>query len=120
MFCESSFIAQKSEAVFIYDAFSLIANTIDRHNLAEVMIAPSSVSCQKEEPWQFGSEFMKYLKMSNFNGLSGHIEFDQRTGYRKNVTFSIVDKTKSGVDLVRPSNIPRNNYLLRMDSERLN
>ncbi len=43
---------------------------------------------------------MKHLKTSNINGLSGHIEFDQATGYRKNLTVDIVDMTRSGLSLV--------------------
>lgn len=89
-----------SEAVFIYDAFSLIANTIDRQNLAEVIPSAPSVSCAKEQPWFFGTDFLRSMKLSNFNGLSGHIEFDLVKGYRKNITLSIVDKTKAGVDLI--------------------
>lgn len=58
------------------------------------------VSCDKETPWSFGNEFIKMLKMTNFNGLSGHIEFDPASGFRTNVTLAIVDKTKTGVDLV--------------------
>ena len=38
--------------------------------------------------------------MSRFEGLSGHVEFDHATGLRNNLTLSIVDKTKTGVDLV--------------------
>ena len=86
--------------MFIHDAFSLLANAIDRHNLVELMPHSPSVSCQKETPWQFGPEFLKYLKKSSFNGLSGRVEFDQLTGYRNNVTLAIVDKTKTAVDLV--------------------
>jgi hypothetical protein len=86
--------------VFIYDAFSLIAHTIDKQNLADIIRTSPSVSCQKETPWPFGSEFIKYLKMGNFSGLSGNVEFDNATGYRTNFKLSIVDKTKTGVDLV--------------------
>lgn len=38
--------------------------------------------------------------MTSFNGLSGFIAFDQTTGFRTNLTLAIVDKTKTGVDLV--------------------
>ena len=87
-------------ATFVYDAFSLLANTIDRQNIVEMIPVSPSVSCQKETSWQFGTDFMRYLKMSKFEGLSGHVEFDQMTGFRSNITLSIVDKTKTGVDLV--------------------
>jgi hypothetical protein len=38
--------------------------------------------------------------MNKINGLSGNIEFDQVTGVRKNISFCIVDRTKTNVDLV--------------------
>ncbi len=79
---------------------SVLAKTIDRQNLIEVMHENPSVSCEKEIVWPFGSELLKLMKMSNFNGLSGHIEFDSLTGSRSNITLAIVDKTKTGVDLV--------------------
>jgi hypothetical protein len=64
-------------------------------------VPPPVVSCEKETPWTYGVEFMRLLKMTNFNGLSGHIEFDATSGFRSNVTLTIVDKTKTGVDLVK-------------------
>lgn len=91
----------KSIAAFIYDAFSLIANTIDKYNLVDSMQSSSSVSCQRETPWLFGVQLTKYLKMNKFNGLSGYIEFDPNTGLRTNLTLCIVDRTKTSVDLVR-------------------
>lgn len=78
----------------------MLANTIDRQNLADLIVQSPTVSCQRETPWSFGEEFMRNLKMSQFNGLSGYIQFDPNTGYRTNLTLSIVDKTKTGVDLV--------------------
>jgi len=38
--------------------------------------------------------------MSNVQGLSGNIEFDQQTGFRKNLSLHIVDLSKRGVSLV--------------------
>lgn len=64
------------------------------------MLGPASVSCQREIEWPFGAEFVKYLRMSKFAGMSGNVEFDTVTGHRINLTLSIVDKTRTGVDLV--------------------
>lgn len=89
----------KSIATFIYDAILLLSNTINKYNLTGLIPVHSSVSCKTETPWSFGSQLIKYLKMSNFNGLSGHIEFDE-AGLRTNLTISIVDRTKNSVDLV--------------------
>ena len=90
---------KKSEAVFIYDAFSLLANTIDKHNLIEILSDSPKLSCSVGQPWFNGPVLMNYLKLSDFKGLSGHIEFDQKTGCRKNLTIAIVDKAEKGVDL---------------------
>ena len=85
--------------MFIYDAFSLLANTLDKHNLVDLIVESPKISCSLGQPWFNGPLLMKYLKMADFNGLSGHIEFDQNTGFRKNLTISIVDKADVGVDL---------------------
>jgi hypothetical protein len=89
-----------SIATFIYDAFTLIANTIDKYNLVELMNEPATASCSNETPWTFGITLSRYLRMNKINGLSGNIEFDQVTGVRKNISFCIVDRTKTNVDLV--------------------
>ena len=43
---------------------------------------------------------MKQLKKYSFYGLSGNIQFDEKTGLRSNITFSIVDYIKNKIDLV--------------------
>jgi hypothetical protein len=91
-----------SEAAFIYDAFLLIANTIDKNNLSKMihLSLSKSVSCQTENQWFYGIQFMKYLITNKINGLSGHIEFDIKSGYRTNLKVSIVDRTDDSVELV--------------------
>ncbi len=91
-----------SEAAFIYDAFLLIANTIDKNNLSKMihLSLSKSVSCQTENQWFYGIQFMKYLIANKINGLSGHIEFDIKSGYRTNLKVSIVDRTDDSVELV--------------------
>ncbi len=78
----------------------LLANTIEKYNLFDKLTAPKHVSCDHELPWEFGESFVTHLKMNKMSGLSGFIEFDQKTGYRKNTTLTIVDKSRNGVDLV--------------------
>ena len=58
------------------------------------------ISCDTETQWTFGAMFMDYLKKTKFIGLSGNVEFDPTTGYRQNLTLSIVDKTKLGVEII--------------------
>ena len=77
-----------------------MATTLNINNLAETIPNSPSVSCCKENPWHYGEEFMRYLRLSDFNGLSGRIEFDSTTGFRKNLTIKIVDLIKDGISLV--------------------
>ena len=81
------------------DAFSLLANTIEKYKIYNLINESPKISCATGEPWQYGPILMKHLKMNTLKGLSGNLQFDHITGYRKNITLSIVDKTKSGVDL---------------------
>ena len=86
--------------MFIYDAFLIIANAIDQNNLIEPIAKSTPGSCEKEIRWNYGIQFMNFIKMTNVNSVTGHIEFDENTGFRKNVSLTLVDKTKYGVDLV--------------------
>jgi hypothetical protein len=71
--------------------------------LIENLSIPVAVSCEEEEPWVFGHKFTSNLKLNKMQGLSGQIEIDDKTGYRKNNILSIVDKSRMGVDLVSRS-----------------
>lgn len=84
----------------IHDAIHLLAQTIESNYLVDVIPEYPKASCENEIPWSYGNEFLVQLRKIKFTGLSGYIEFDENTGYRKNVTLAIVDKTRSGVDLV--------------------
>jgi hypothetical protein len=68
--------------------------------MVENLSIPVTVSCEDEEPWYFGKTFSSNMKLTKMQGLSGQIEIDERTGYRKNNILSIVDKSRLGVDLV--------------------
>lgn len=58
------------------------------------------MSCISEKQWSYGPQMLEHFKNIKINGLSGNIEFDTKTGYRKNLTLSIVDRTKNGVELI--------------------
>lgn len=58
------------------------------------------MSCESENQWSYGQQMIEHFKTMKINGLSGNIEFDKTTGYRKNLTLSIVDRTKNGVELI--------------------
>ena len=101
------------------DAFTLLADTIERYKLYRIIKSSPKISCETGSPWLDGPYLMKHLKMNNFKGLSGNFDFDVKTGYRKNVTIGIVDKTKSGVDLFGywRDNNERSIYIVRSYSK---
>ncbi len=91
-----------SYAAFIYDTFSLLAYTVQKLKLADkILMVTQTGSCDTENPWPYGADFNQYLKLSKFEGISGNIEFDPLTGFRTNLTLSIVDLGKDDlVDLI--------------------
>ena len=104
--------------MFIYDAFSLLAHTIKENNLKELFTKtpPNMASCVSGQSWSSGSVLMKFLKKTKLQGLTGHIEFDKLTGYRKNLTLLIVDKAKTGVDTMgywRENNVNKTIEVIR-------
>ncbi len=89
--------------MFIYDAFLMLSNTINKHNLYEsnyYFDSLSDISCDFEKKWEFGQEFMNYLKNNDFIGLTGRIEFNKETNLRSGFELSIVDKIKNLIYLV--------------------
>ena len=78
----------------------MLANTIIKNNLSALLPLNSKVSCDTETPWSFGSKIINEMKRTSFYGLSGRIQFSKETGFRNNLTFLIVDKIKSSIDLV--------------------
>lgn len=87
-------------ATFVYDALLILSNTINKYNLIDSIPLIFNVSCETDTSWSYGPEIVNYLKLTNMNGLSGHIQFDASTGFRTNLTIPIVDKVKNSVDLV--------------------
>jgi hypothetical protein len=63
-------------------------------------MTPDRVSCKKDVKWSFGVQFMKYLLMNKYNGLSGVVEFDESSGLRSNLKLYIFDKLKDSIDLI--------------------
>ena len=58
------------------------------------------ISCKTETKWSNGTQLFKHLKMNNFYGRSGQIEFNRSNGLRNNIKFFIIDKLKTSIDLV--------------------
>ena len=88
------------QAAFIYDAFLLLATTINLHELEHKIPSSPSVSCVSETPWRYGPEFVNLIRMNDFYGLSGHVKFDPLTGSRTNFSIRIVDLIRDNLSIV--------------------
>ena len=89
----------------------MLSNTINKHNLYEsnyYFDSLSDISCDFEKKWEFGQEFMNYLKNNYFTGLSGQIQYNKDLGLRSGLKLSIVDKIKNSIDLVSVINSIKN------------
>lgn len=60
----------------------------------------TSASCKNDTSWSYGNKFLKYIKMNKLIIKSGLIDFDNKTGIRKNINFYIVDWLIQSTDLV--------------------
>ncbi len=80
----------------------MLFNTINKQDLyeSEYFNLFSNISCDLETKWEFGQEFMNYLKNKDFIGLTGRIEFNKETNLRSGFELSIVDKIKNLIYLV--------------------
>jgi hypothetical protein len=74
----------------LYDCLLVLSNVIQKHNLTSVLGSSleEPCNCDNERKWNFGSEFMNYIKKTNFTGIRGRISFDKETGSRPNVKLS--------------------------------
>ena len=89
-----------SIAIFLYDTFILLSNTVSKFNHTLLVKTKPAASCDTEQTWPNGLKLMKQLKKTSFYGLSGNIQFDNKNGFRSNITFSIVDCIKNTIDFV--------------------
>ena len=88
------------QAALIYDAFLLLAFTINNHRLVNELPASPSVSCSNEAAWSYGQQFIRLIKMNDFYGLSGHVKFNPATGSRTDFSIRIVDLIGEDLSIV--------------------
>ena len=87
----------------IYDAVHLFALALHELNMIQdIQIGP--LDCTGETSWAHGSSLINYMKLTEFNGLSGHIKFDAH-GLRTIFDLDILELQSTGLEPIGTWNI---------------
>ncbi|XP_062848801.1 glutamate receptor ionotropic, kainate 5 [Trichomycterus rosablanca] len=81
-------------SALLFDAMHVVASAVQELNRSqEIGVKP--LSCSSPQIWQHGTSLMNYLRMVEYDGLTGHVEFNSK-GQRTNYTLHVLEKHKSG------------------------
>ena len=88
----------------IYDAVHLFAVAL--HELSQfqdIQIKP--LDCTGETSWPHGSSLINYMKLAEFNGLSGRIKFDTQ-GLRTVFDIDVLELQQTGLEPIGMNSNP--------------
>ncbi|KAI7799208.1 putative glutamate receptor ionotropic, partial [Triplophysa rosa] len=81
-------------SALMFDAVHVVVGAVRELNRSqEIGVKP--LSCTSSLIWQHGTSLMNYLRMVEYDGLTGRIEFNSK-GQRTNYTLRILEKFKGG------------------------
>ncbi|KAM8840554.1 glutamate receptor ionotropic, kainate 5-like isoform 1-T12 [Spinachia spinachia] len=81
-------------SALMFDAVHVVESAVRELNRSqEIGVKP--LSCSSPLIWQHGTSLMNYLRMVEYDGLTGHIEFNSK-GQRTNYTLKILEKHPGG------------------------
>ncbi|XP_078123676.1 glutamate receptor ionotropic, kainate 5-like isoform X1 [Sander vitreus] len=81
-------------SALMFDAVHVVVSAVRELNRSqEIGVKP--LSCTSPLIWQHGTSLMNYLRMVEYDGLTGHIEFNSK-GQRTNYTLKILEKHPRG------------------------
>ncbi|XP_075931735.1 glutamate receptor ionotropic, kainate 5-like [Anarhichas minor] len=81
-------------SALMFDAVHVVVSAVRELNRSqEIGVKP--LSCTSPLIWQHGTSLMNYLRMVEYDGLTGHIEFNSK-GQRTNYTLKILEKHPGG------------------------
>ncbi|CAN9503592.1 unnamed protein product [Ophioblennius macclurei] len=81
-------------SALMFDAVHVVVSAVRELNRSqEIGVKP--LSCSSPLIWQHGTSLMNYLRMVEYDGLTGHIEFNSK-GQRTNYTLKILEKHPDG------------------------
>ncbi|XP_049587397.1 glutamate receptor ionotropic, kainate 5 isoform X3 [Syngnathus scovelli] len=81
-------------SALMFDAVHVVVGAVRELNRSqEIGVKP--LSCTSPQIWQHGTSLMNYLRMVEYDGLTGHVEFNSK-GQRTNYTLRILEKHRGG------------------------
>ncbi|XP_023816112.1 glutamate receptor ionotropic, kainate 5 isoform X1 [Oryzias latipes] len=81
-------------SALMFDGVHVVVGAVRELNRSqEIGVKP--LSCTSPLIWQHGTSLMNYLRMVEYDGLTGHIEFNSK-GQRTNYTLKILEKHPAG------------------------
>ncbi|CAL8396247.1 unnamed protein product [Gadus morhua 'NCC'] len=81
-------------AALLFDAVHVVVAAVQELNRSQD-IGVRPLSCTSPLIWQHGTSLMNYLRMVEFEGLTGRVEFNSK-GQRTNYTLKILEKHPDG------------------------
>ncbi|XP_052000753.1 glutamate receptor ionotropic, kainate 5-like isoform X1 [Xyrauchen texanus] len=81
-------------SALLFDAVHVVVSAVQELNRSqEIGVKP--LSCTSPQIWQHGTSLMNYLRMVEYDGLTGRVEFNSK-GQRTNYTLHILEKHRGG------------------------
>uniref|UniRef100_A0A8C8SMX3 Glutamate receptor n=1 Tax=Pelusios castaneus TaxID=367368 RepID=A0A8C8SMX3_9SAUR len=81
-------------AALLFDAVHVVVGAVRELNRSqEIGVRP--LACTSAGIWQHGTSLMNYLRMVEYDGLTGRVEFNSK-GQRTNYSLRILEKAKDG------------------------
>nr|XP_020663592.1 glutamate receptor ionotropic, kainate 5 [Pogona vitticeps] len=81
-------------AALMFDAVHVVVSAVRELNRSqEIGVKP--LACTSANIWQHGTSLMNYLRMVEYDGLTGRVEFNSK-GQRTNYTLRILEKARHG------------------------
>ncbi|XP_049587396.1 glutamate receptor ionotropic, kainate 5 isoform X2 [Syngnathus scovelli] len=92
--CHLSYPGPALSSALMFDAVHVVVGAVRELNRSqEIGVKP--LSCTSPQIWQHGTSLMNYLRMVEYDGLTGHVEFNSK-GQRTNYTLRILEKHRGG------------------------
>ncbi|CAH1800045.1 unnamed protein product [Owenia fusiformis] len=88
----------QTETALMYDAVHLFAKAL--HSLSAASdVRTKSLSCSKAQPWAHGNSLLNYMKITDIDGLSGSVVYDNN-GQRSNFQLDVTELGTGGLEKI--------------------
>ena len=92
----SAFTKLDTDTALIFDSVYLFALALDE--LSRIQdISIDRIDCKGSASWAHGSSLINYMKMTEFEGISGKVQFDMQ-GLRSEFQLEILELQETGLE----------------------